>query len=87
MALRPHLRMPLWAAVALPAAAYLARSALRGSLRPDLPQDAVVLAVLLVALGFAARYGSAAQRRHDELESEVQAGDDASRDRRQSDEV
>jgi hypothetical protein len=42
--------MPMWAAVAIVAAAYMARSALRGwDFRPDLPVDAV-LATTFVAL-------------------------------------
>ncbi|MDO8915358.1 MAG: hypothetical protein Q7W16_04670 [Coriobacteriia bacterium] len=48
--LRPRLKMPMWAAVAVVAAAYAARSALRGwDFRPDLPID-VVIATTLVAL-------------------------------------
>lgn len=87
MALRPHVRMPLWAAVAIPAAAYLLRSALRASLRPDLPEDGVVLVVLVVALAFATRYGSAAQRRKGELEREVGSDDSTKGQRGQDDEV
>lgn len=51
--------MPLWAAAALPVAAYLIRSVLRGfDFAPDLPLDAVAFATLgLLALvvGFARR--------------------------------
>lgn len=85
--LRPHVRMPLWAAVAIPAAAYLLRSALRASLRPDLPEDAVVLVVLVVALAFATRYGSAAQHRKSDLEREVGGGDSRESQRGENDEV
>ena len=65
--------MPLWAAVAIPAAAYALRSAIRGSLRPDVPQDIVVLVALLglLALSLAA----SAQRRSDELTAEMQDRD------------
>ncbi|MRR13522.1 hypothetical protein EG835_13965, partial [bacterium] len=69
--LRPHLRLPLWAAAAIPAAAYLLRSALWGTLQPRLPEDAVVFGALLIGLTLAATLGTAAQRRgahaHDEL--------------------
>jgi hypothetical protein len=51
--------MPLWAAVALVAAAYLYRSIARGfDFSPDWPIDAIVLGlflVLLVAVGVARR--------------------------------
>lgn len=71
--------MPMWAAVAVVAAAYVLRSALRGwDFRPDMPIDAI-LAVMLVALlllrGFAAR--SASSDEGDEKRpGEVQREDD-----------
>lgn len=45
--------MPIWVAVALVAAAYLARTLLLrgGDFRPDLPADAIVLFVLVVGIG------------------------------------
>jgi len=47
--------MPLWAAFAIVGAAYVARSALRGfDFRPDLPMDAILLVLLLVAVGLVA---------------------------------
>jgi hypothetical protein len=75
------MRMPLWAAVAVVAAAYVLRSALRGwDFRPDLPIDAV-LAVTLVALvllrWFAGRWASADQgdkKRPAEVEREDGGG-------------
>ena len=73
----PRLRIPLWAAVVIPAAAYVIRSLLRGSISPDLPGDAVVLASLVIVLVLAGRYGSAAHRRDDELADEVHRPDDA----------
>ena len=51
---RPRVRIPLWSAVAIVAAAYLVRSFVRGSLRPDLPLDAVVVVALAVVVGIVA---------------------------------
>lgn len=73
----PRLRIPLWAAVAIPAAAYAIRGLLRGSMAPDLPGDAVMLASLAIVLVLASRHGSAAQRRDSELTEEVHRPDDA----------
>ena len=86
-ALMPRLRMPLWVAVGIPAATYTIRSIVRRSFRPDLPEDAFVLAVLLVVLLAAALYGSAAQRRRDELGAEVNGEDGGEGDSGQRDEV
>jgi hypothetical protein len=49
---RPRFRLPVWAAVAIVAAAYVLRSVVLrgGDFRPDLPADAVVAVVLVVAL-------------------------------------
>lgn len=70
--MRPRLRLPLWAAAAIPVAAYLARSAIRGDASPDLPGDAVVIAVVVAALLLGWRYGSAAANRGgDELSHQV----------------
>ncbi len=65
--LRPQIRIPLWAAVAIPIAAYAWRSFSRGSARLDMPGDAIVLGALVFVLSLAALYGSAAQRRRNEL--------------------
>ena len=52
---RPRVRIPLWVALVVPAAAYAVRSAMRGfDFRPDLPTDAVALVALLVVVGSAA---------------------------------
>jgi hypothetical protein len=75
------MRMPTWAAVAVVAAAYVLRSALRGwDFRPDMPIDAI-LAVMLVALvllrWFAGRWASADQsddKRPAEMEREDSRG-------------
>lgn len=51
---RPRFRLPVWAALIIPAAAYIVRGLIvrGGDMRPDLPSDAVVGAaiVLVVAL-------------------------------------
>ena len=71
---RPQVRMPLWAAVAVPAAAYCIRSIARGfDFSPDLPDDVLVfgmLAVLLLAVAIARRSNSA-YLRNEELTNEV----------------
>ena len=78
-ALHPNIRMPLWAAVAIPAAAYLVRSVARGlDFKPDLPSDAVVfglLAVLIFAV-WAARHSRTANESHDPLPQEMKDEDD-----------
>jgi len=71
VALWPRLRIPLWAAILMPVAAYSVRSIVRGSLQPDLPMDAIVLGAWLLVLLVAALYGGAAQRRHDNLDAET----------------
>jgi len=71
VALWPRLRIPLWAAILIPVAAYSVRSIVRGSLQPDLPMDAIVLGAWLLVLLVAALYGGAAQRRHDDLDAET----------------
>jgi len=49
--LRPKIKIPLWAAVAIPAAAYLIRSIGRGfDFRPDIPDDIIAMAVFVIAL-------------------------------------
>lgn len=45
--LRPRVRIPLWAAIAIAVAAYLGRSVIRGGdFSPDLPLDAIIAAAL-----------------------------------------
>lgn len=74
--LMPRLRMPLWAAAAVPVAAYALRSLLRGSLRPDMPGDAVVLGALAFALALAALYRApSSQSPDDDLSEDVQGHD------------
>ncbi len=83
--MRPRIRLPLVAAAGIPAAAYALRSLIRGSLAPDMPGDAVVFGLVAVALLLGARYGSAAQRRRDELSAQMDdrhagAGEDREHD-------
>ena len=47
---RPRFRLPLWSAVIVVVAAYLIRSFIRDSLRPDIPLDLVVLAMLMAVI-------------------------------------
>lgn len=58
--LRPGIKIPLWAAVGLPAAAYLVRSIARGfDFRPDFPGDilaAGLFAVCLIVIGTVRRH-------------------------------
>jgi len=67
--------MPLWAAVALPAAAYLLRSVARGlNFSPDLPADAIVFGILgvLVLASAIARGSARAPQVNDDLPTEVE---------------
>ncbi len=76
MQMMPRLRMPLWAAVAIPAAAYAIRSLVRRDATLELA-DVVVFGALLVVLALAARLGPAAKGGNDELTHEVAEGDDS----------
>jgi hypothetical protein len=82
--IRPSIRLPLWAAVALPAAAYVARSIIRGGdFTPDLPGDAIVyglLALVVVAVGLAR--ARAANDVDDELPGEMDEEDGTSGEQR-----
>jgi hypothetical protein len=69
---RPRFRLPLWAAFAVTAAAYLVRSAMRGfDFKPDLPNDALALIALFVVVGLVAwtRSQNEADAPDDDLES------------------
>ena len=80
--IRPSFRLPLWAAVALPAAAYVGRSLVRGSFAPDLPGDALVYALLaLVIAAVAIGRTRAARYDDDQLAEKVQHGDRSPDDR------
>ncbi len=53
---RPRFTLPIWAALAIAGAAYLARSYLwkAGDLRPELPQDAIALVAFVTGIAFVA---------------------------------
>lgn len=82
--IRPRIRLPLWAAVALPAAAYVVRSIIRGwDFTPDLPGDAIAygllaLVVAMIALARARGFDS----RNEKLAAEMDDEDGASEEER-----
>ncbi|MBF4509141.1 MAG: hypothetical protein ISP10_01485 [Aeromicrobium sp.] len=53
---------------------------MRGDARPDIPGDLVVFGLVAIALAIAARHGSAADRRRDDLDAEMPKGDEEQRD-------
>jgi hypothetical protein len=68
------MRVPVWAAVAIPAAAYVIRSVARGfDFRPDLPLDALVYAMLglLILAVVVARRSERADAGDDDLAQQV----------------
>lgn len=77
--IRPNIRIPLWAAVALPAAAYVVRSLMRGGdFRPDLPSDALayfLLALVVVAVGIARSRTNLAHQVEESLAEEMDSED------------
>jgi len=87
MVLRHRLRLPLWAAVAIPAAAYLLRAVAWGTLAPQLPQDAIVFGALAIVLVLAATMGTTAYRRRSDSDNELKQHDDHEGDPREHDEV
>lgn len=73
----PTARMPLWLALALPLAAYLYRSVMRGfDFAPDLPIDALVLAIYLLVLGAAISSRRTAAKTSTDDASEQQGHED-----------
>ena len=75
------------AAAAIPAAAYAVRSLIRGSATPDLPGDALVLALVVLALVAGRLYGSAAHRRSDDLPEQMHDDGGSGGGERKHDEV
>jgi len=77
-AFHPNVKLPIWVALVIPGAAYVYRSVQRGfDFRPDLPLDALVLAMFIVLLsvvylGRRAR----AQYERDEHHAEEDHGED-----------
>jgi hypothetical protein len=52
---RPHIRMPIWVAFALAAVAFVIRGVMKGfDFRPDMPMDAIVLAMLVAVVAMVA---------------------------------
>ncbi|MDZ4169102.1 MAG: hypothetical protein U1E26_05555 [Coriobacteriia bacterium] len=49
---RPRIRLPLWAALAIPGAAYVVRSLVirNGDFSPDMPGDLIVAIIIIAAL-------------------------------------
>jgi len=87
--IRPSFRLPLWAAVALGAAAYTLRSLSRGGdFRPDLPGDVIaygLLVFVVAAVGLARARASHAG--DDQLADEMDREDDTPDRERQDDDV
>lgn len=77
-AFHPNIKLPLWLAVLIPAAAYVYRSVSRGfDFMPDLPLDALVLGMFLVLLGVVYLGRRArAQYESDEHQAEEDAHED-----------
>lgn len=82
--IRPRLRLPIWAAVALVIAAYIGRSAMRGwDFAPDLPGDIIVYGLfLLVILAVWSARARAARESDGELPHEVDGEDRSTREGR-----
>jgi hypothetical protein len=76
----------LWAAVVVPAAAYLIRAAAWHTLRPQLPEDAIVFGALLAVLLLAA-WSGATQRRRDRSDEQFDGEHEQERSARQDHEV
>jgi len=67
--------MPLWAAVAVPAAAYAIRSIIRGYWMPDLPGDAIAFGILAAVLLLGRSYQRSAHDGNEHLEAEIHQED------------
>lgn len=84
--IRPNIKLPLWVALALPAAAYVVRSLMRGGdFTPDLPGDAIaygLLIVVVVAVGLARARANAPDDGDDESADQVDGENRTSREKR-----
>lgn len=87
--IRPSFRLPLWAAVAVAAAAYTVRSIARGGdFAPDLPGDAIVYGLLLlVVTAVALARSRAAHESDDDLTGDMREEDSTAGQQRQNHEV
>jgi len=79
--MRTPFKIPLLAAAAIPAAAYAVRSAMRGSIAPDLPGDLVGFGLLVIVLALVGTVrASARDSAKREFEDKPTAGDHAEGD-------
>jgi hypothetical protein len=75
---RPRIRIPFSLAVAIVAAAYVVRSAMRGfDFTPDMPIDAIAAALFLLVLGMVAYMRHQARSGEDADGGDDAAGDSA----------
>lgn len=77
--IRPHIRIPLWAAAAVPAVAYIIRSSARGlDFAPDMPDDLLLFGALGGLMLLVARFRAAtADEGDDDLTNEMHGEDSA----------
>ena len=83
--LRPAVKLPLWAAITIVIAAYLARSALRGfDFTPDMPLDAIIAAavIFMVAVRRWSAGGTPADESRDDDADDIDDEDAERGDRR-----
>ena len=74
----PNIRLPLWVAFVLPAAAYLYRSIARGfDFRPDMPVDVLVIAMFAFVFGLAVWSRRAAANQRDDDAAREEHGEHA----------
>jgi hypothetical protein len=71
---RPSIRLPLWSVPVIVAVLYVGRSLLRGSWRPELPMDAVLLVMVVVVMILVARIRAMASEPDDPAETTDEPG-------------
>ena len=88
-AMHPRIRLPLWVAFTLPAAAYVYRSVTRGfDFTLDVPMDLIALAVFIAGIGAVGWSRHAATKEGHEHSAEEESGEDrGTRYQGQDDEV
>ncbi len=74
---RPRIRLPLWSVAAIVAGLYAARSVVRGSWRPELPMDAVILLMVAIVMVVVHRLRTVTAQEDDEENSPGASRDDA----------